>query len=84
MFFCKISVLPKKVKAWDLKRGERFSLTFDGYSKLNQRFEIYLKVSHTKAVLDSVPEKKGYSIPAITSQYNGLVYPVVEEWTMAK
>lgn len=51
-----------------------------GYNALNDRIEVYLKVGHTKAALDSIPEKTEYTIPLLTSITGGIVYRVIEEW----
>lgn len=51
-----------------------------GYSALNDRIEVYLKVSHTKAVLDSIPEKTEYTIPVVTNHTGGIVYKLIEKW----
>ena len=77
---CKLTIDKKPKKAWTLKRGERFLLSPSGYSALNDRIEVYLKVSHTKAVLDSVPEKFEVTIPVLTVNTNGLVYKLIDEW----
>lgn len=77
---CCLTIEKKPIKAWDLKKGDRFVALETGYNYLTKRHEIYLKVSHTKAVLDSLPEKPEYSIPEITFRTGGKVFKLIEEW----
>lgn len=77
---CKLTINKKPRKVWSLKRGERFLLNPSGYSALNDRIEVYLKVGHTKAVLDSNPEKTEYTIPLLAGDTGGIVYKLIEEW----
>lgn len=77
---CKLIIDKIQVKPWTLKKGERFCLSFNGYNNLKERFEIYLKISHAKCILDSVPTKDEYLIPNLIAKNGGYVFKLTEYW----
>ena len=82
MFSISLQVVPVPIRIWDLKIGDRFCLEPTGWNFEAERFEIYLKISRTKALLDSLEDKPIVSIPKIAKGDVG--YKVIEAWLPPK
>lgn len=82
-FSVRLTIVPRPARIWELKIGQRFCLSPTCYNSITRRFEIYLKVSRAKCILDSHPEKEQYSIPLLVGsikEVNG--YPLIEEYQL--
>lgn len=67
---------------WDLKIGEKFCLTESGYNKNTDRQEIYVKISRSKCVLDSHPDKLIFSIAKLCKSMQAVGYKLIETFEM--
>jgi hypothetical protein len=79
MFLITLQIIQVPIRIWDLQIGGRFCLEPNGWNFTKERFEIYLKITRTKCLLDSVPEKPKFSIPNIANKDVG--YKVIEVWS---
>ncbi len=75
-----LTIIPKPIYIWDLRIGERFTLTEDGYNQIEKRHEIYIKISKTKAVLESLEHKPIVLIPKIAK--NDIGYKLIEAFEL--
>lgn len=75
-----LTIIPKPVLIWSLKIGDHFALTEDGYNQIEKRHEIYLKISKTKAILESLEHKPIFLIPRIAK--NDIAYKLIEDFTL--
>lgn len=82
-FQVRLSIVPRPKRIWELKVGERFCLSPTCYNSVAKRYEIYLKISKTKCVLDSIPHKEQHSIPLLLGSIKEVDgYPIIEEWQL--
>lgn len=73
------TILPIPIRIWDLAKGTLFSLTESGQN-LAGDYEIYCKISKTKCLLFSHPDKLEFSIPKLIPSDTG--YKVIENWAI--
>lgn len=81
MFKVELNVIPVPVRLWDLNVGDRFVLEPTGWNFDQRRFEVYLKISRSKAILDSLEGKPVVSMPKLSKEDVG--YKVIEKWGKA-
>lgn len=75
-----LTIVPRPIRIWDLRVGERFVLTENGYNQVEERHEIYLKISRTKALLESLEHKPVLLIPKLAK--NDIGYKLIENFEL--
>lgn len=74
-----LTILPNPVRIWDLSIGSLFSLTESGKNLAGQ-YQIYCKISQTKCLLFSHPDKIKFLIPKLVPSDIG--YAIIESWDL--
>ncbi len=76
-----LTIIPVPIRIWDLNLGERFCLSEDGFNEVEQRYEIYIKISKTKAIIESLTHKPIVSIPKLGTK--DIAYKLIEEFKLS-
>ena len=80
---CYYTISPLPVNSWDIPVYSFFTLQANGFNWETDRFEVWQRVSRSKAVLITHPDKLVERIPRIIGGLSGVVFPVLEEWKLS-
>ena len=84
-FLVRLSIVPSRIRIWEVKIGHKFCLTPTCYNNLSNRYEVYLKISRTKCLLDSHPDKPEFSIPFLVGSIKKVDgYAVIDKYELAE